>query len=237
MHPRLYMQSFQYATYNAVHEKITFETRLAYGRRCYFSLSKNQFLALNDAIILIDEENAYGHYPLGQYTWMHYNAFDASLYRETKDAERIHFIFASFEEYKKYTHKRLLSLVRLKTTTVPTATRTRQKLYNGRGRHKSEIIAANCKRPLSAVLQSANQSPPPKRSRRGERETASRATNDVIMSHDDEEGPIFSKWHYSNTRRRSDSISPLSSISKGLSTPEKLHFFSPSDTIDAMESE
>ena len=99
MQPRLYMQSFQYASYNHGSERVTFETRHVCGRRFYFPLTKNQFLALNDAILLIDKENAYGHYPLGQNTWMHYNAFDASLYREMNNG-RVHFIFASFDEYK-----------------------------------------------------------------------------------------------------------------------------------------
>ena len=229
MQPRLYMQSFQYASYNHDSERVTFETRLACGRRCYFSLTKNQFLALNDALILIDKENAYGHYPLGQNTWMHYNAFDASLYREMNNG-RVHFIFASFHEYKKYTHRRLLSLVRVKeieTVAAATVARTRSKARakrngreRGRRRSSSESVTTNYKRPLSVAVQSSNRSPASKRPCREKREAVSRATNDADVSYNGEESPIFSEWHYSNTRRRSDSISSLSSAKESVATLE-----------------
>ena len=186
MQPRLYMQSFQYASYNHGSERVTFETRHVCGRRFYFPLTKNQFLALNDAILLIDKENAYGHYPLGQNTWMHYNAFDASLYREMNNG-RVHFIFASFDEYKSYTHRRLLSLVRLKdNATVGAAsvarTKARAKRHGRQGRRRrssSESVITNYKRPLSVAVQSSNRSPASKRPCREKREAVSRATDNA----------------------------------------------------------
>ena len=233
------MQSLQYATYNHVHEKVTFETRLACGRRYYFSLSKNQFLALNDAILLIDEENAYGHYPLGHGTWMHYNASDASLYRDAKARERVYFVFASFEEYKRFTHRRLLSLVRSKEekTDVLTAKRQHHGRNRARGGRKPEIVSSNCKRPLSVVVQSVDRSPATKRSCREERKAASRTADDANLSHDDEESAVFPEWHCSNTRRRCDSVSSLSSLSKSFSTAESVQVFSPTDTFDEMETQ
>ena len=253
MQPRLYMQSFQYASYNRGSEQVTFETRHACGRRFYFPLTKNQFLALNDAILLIDSENAYGHYPLGQNTWMHYNAFDASLYREMNNG-RVHFIFASFDEYKSYTHRRLLSLVRVKNNETAVAaasvarTRTRTKARakrNGRGRRRnsnSESVITNHKRPLSVAVQSSDRSPASKRTCREKREAVSRATDNADVSYNDEESAIFSEWHYSNTRRRRDSISPLSSTKESIRTLEndyrELSCASPpSDSTVAMESE
>ena len=244
MHPRLYMQSLQYATYDRANEQVTFETRLACGRRHHFYLSKNQFLALNDAILLIDTENAYGHYPLGHGIWMHYNAFDASLYRDTKNCERIYFIFASFSEYKRFTHRRLLSLVRSKEkkTDVPKARATLQarRQYNerdrGRSGRKAEIISTNCKRPLSVAVQSVNRSPTAKRSCWEERNAASRTADNANLSCDDEDSSIFSQWNYSSTRRRSDSISSISSLSKSVSATESVQIFSPTDTFDEMET-
>ena len=222
MQPRLYMQSFQYASYNHGSERVTFETRHACGRRFYFPLTKNQFLALNDAILLIDKENAYGHYPLGQNTWMHYNAFDASLYREMNNG-RVHFIFASFDEYKNCTHRRLLSLVRVKDNATVARTKVRAK-RNGRGRGRSssssESVSTNHKRPLSVAVQSSNRSPASKRPCREKREAVSRATDNADVSYNDEESAIFPEWHYSNTRRRSDSISSLSSAKESVAAAE-----------------
>ena len=249
MQPRLYMQSFQYASYNHDSERVTFETRHACGRRFYFPLTKNQFLALNDAILLIDKENAYGHYPLGQNTWMHYNAFDASLYREM-DNRRVHFIFASFDEYKTYTHRRLLSLVRVKdnaTVAAASVARTRTKARakrNGRGRGEggssSESVSTRYKRPLSVAVQSSDRSPASKRACREKREAVSRATDNADVSYNDEESAIFPEWHYSNTRRRRDSISSLSSTKENtaaLDYRELSCASPPSDSTLAMESE
>ena len=242
MQPRLYMQSFQFASYNHASERVTFETRHACGRRFYFPLTKNQFLALNDAILLIDRENAYGHYPLGQNTWMHYNAFDASLYKEMNN-RRVHFIFASFDEYKSYTHRRLLSLVRVKDNATVARTKARAK-RNGRGRSSgsSESVSTNHKRPLSVAVQSSDRSPASKRTCREKREAVSRATDNADVSYNDEESAIFSEWHYSNTRRRRDSISPLSFAKESVTTVEndycELSCASPaSDSTVAMESE
>ena len=214
--PRLYMHTLQYATYNKVYETVTFVTRLANGRHFHFELTKNQFLALNDAILLIDRENAYGHYPLGRNTWIHYNAFDASLYKE-KTHERIYFNFASFHEYKKYTHRRLLLLIRLQGNVEAAAdVRRRRRKRNARygGDDSSENDVGGCQRPLSTTVQASNQSATTKRSRRGEGDPLCRSSNDADMSANEEESPIFSEWHYSNTRRRSDSISPLSFVAE-----------------------
>ena len=73
MHPRLYMHSLQYATYVPEDRTVMFETRHASGRQCSFVLTRNQFLSFDNAIVLIERENAYGHYPLGQHIWFHYN--------------------------------------------------------------------------------------------------------------------------------------------------------------------
>ena len=163
MYPRLYIHSIQYTTYNCTEEKVTFETRYACGRRCYFHLSKNQFLSFNDAILLIDRSNCYGHYPLGQRTWFHYNLTDASLYRHLKNGDRIDFIFACFAEYKRYAHRRLLSLVRLKeeeTAAAAKGAKSWRKQRNGegrgRGRGRSEkqlkIVSSCHKRSLPNTL-------------------------------------------------------------------------------------
>ena len=239
MYPRLYMQSFQYAMYNRTNQRITFETRYACGRRCEFTLSRNQFLALNDAIFLIDKENAYGHYPLGQRMWLHYNLFDASLYRETKNDGRIYFIFASFAEYKRFTHRRLLSLVRLKEEKT-VVTNARRSLHNernrGRGGRKSEVVSSINKRPLSNAMSETNRSPAAKRTCREERDAASRTTDDADLSYNDEASAIFPEWHHSNTRRWGDSISSLSSLSKTFSTTDSVQLFQPSNSTDEMET-
>ena len=236
MHPRLYMQSFQYATYNSNSGKVTFDTRHIRGRRFHFDLTKNQMFALDDAISLIDQGEAWGHFPLGYNTWLHYGRSGVSLYKESEN-RRIYFHFSSFKEYKTATHRRLLSLIRLKDQTVVTGRARRSN--NGRhqrGRGEAQIKSTSNKRPLSSEFQSSHRSSSPKRNRGGEWKAASRATNNAIMSHDVEESSVFSKWNGSNIGRRTDSISSLSSASKSVLSPEEVCLES-GNTLDIMESE
>ena len=239
MHPRLYMHSFQYVTYNPETLTINFETRHVCGRRFHFRLTKNQFLALNDAILLIDREKCYGHYPLGQGIWMYYNCFNATLYKELADYERIYFKFACFDEYKTFTHRRLLSLIRLNdNATTATVARVRER-GNGRksrAQKRSEANSAGHKRQLSIAMRPENQSSTSKRSRRKERDTLPRSSDNVIMSHDNEESPVFSEWHCSNTRRRHDSISTVASSTQNLASPERVRLDSTITNI-TVESE
>lgn len=228
MYPRLYMQSVQHVTCHPMTERITFETRLANGRRFHFLLNKNQFLNFNDAVTLINKDNSSGHFPLGQNTWFHYNAFDASFYKNKHGHGRINFVFTSFDEYKNFTHDRLLSLVRLNDT--PTVKRR-----DGRGgKRDEEAKPTSHKRPLSGTVQLSDQSPTTKRARRKPRKTTSRAANDAIMSHDDEESPVLPERYHSNTRRWCDSVSSFSSTSKDLPSPTAVRLDSPysSDTMD-----
>ena len=232
MHPRLYMQSFQFAMFNPTSGIVTFETRLACGRRYGFHLTINQFLALNDVLILIERQrNAYGHFPLGQGIWMHYNFSDASLYKESKHFQRrVNFVFASFEEYKRYTHKRLLSFVRKEEREADRlAARS-----NGRGKDKDNTRGD--KRPLSVVVQPRHRSPPSKRSCWEEREAVRRTTDDGDMSNFDEESTILPEWDDSIARWWCKSFPSVSSSSKSLSTPENVQL-SLASSLDPMESE
>lgn len=232
MHPRLYMQSFQYVSYDCKNEQVIFTTRLVSGSRFHFILSRNQFLALDDVIVLIKRSNSYGHFPLGHNMWMHYNAFDASIYKDGINDKRIYFIFTSFDEYIAFTHNRLLSLVRLNDRREVDA-RTRSRRRGKRASDKCEVDSSSHKRPLSTAVQSSSKPTTSKSYYRSEREIASRTADNVIMSHDDEESSIFSKWHGSNSRRRHDSYSDSSYNSKSALSPEavQLTFSDPNDSL------
>ena len=230
MYPRLYMQSIQSATYDYGNEEVTFESRLASGARFKFQLSKNQFLALNDAILLIDRgpSYAYGHYPLGQRIWFHYNFSDASLYRDER-TNRIYFNFACFHEYKAYTHRRLLSLVRLNED-GDGRVRVRR-----RGGGEDENKSTSRKRAFPDEVQATNKPSTSKSCRWKERETTSRSSDDAELSPSKKESAIFPEWHYSNPRRGSDSISSLSSDAENFEHDEHVPVYAPSDSSYTME--
>ena len=64
MHPRMYMQTVQFVTFDRYTKSFTFETRHISRRRYHFIITKSQFLALDDVIMLIDEGLKHGYYPL-----------------------------------------------------------------------------------------------------------------------------------------------------------------------------
>ncbi len=234
MLPRLYMHTIQHVSYHPKSKKVTFETRLVTGRRFHFVLTKEQFLSFNDALLLIEREKLFGHFPLGYTAWLHYNAFNVCLYKETQDGKRVEFLFIAFEEYKRVTHKRLLSLVRLKE----------KKDVEPRERQKDgERIQRQCKdkptshqRPLSAVLQPTDRSPSPKRARREEWEASSGSTDNAVLPFDEKESVILSKRKSASTRRRRDSVSSNSSYSKDLLSPSSVQLYYP-DSDECMETE
>ena len=232
MFPRLYMHSLQYVFFTSAPKEITFVTRHASGRRYNFVLTKNQFFALNDAILLIQRDNSYGHFPLGENVWIHYNAFDASLYKDPLGRERVYFTFACFEEYVKYTHRRILSLIRLNASTSATSMCSRRRGRGGRSilrgrrrvrkRGEAESSSSPNKRPSPTSVQSSNRSPTPKRTCGGTRQTVPRTTDHAVMSLGGHSGPILPKWHHSNSRRECDSVSLMSYTSQDLSPPPSI---------------
>ena len=215
MLPRLYMHSVQYVFYDNHYEEVLFESRMACGRRFTFVLSRNQFLNLHDAISQIEKFKYYGHFPLGQNTWLHYNAFDSCLYRESNEDRRLYFTFISFTEYIKHTHPRLLSLVRHQKDELVA---TRRRGSGDDGRRQRAVKSTAHKRPLSTVSVPSHQSSEAKRSRGEECKATSRSTNDAVVSNIEEASAILSKWDRSSARWRSDSSSSESSAAEDMST-------------------
>ena len=239
MYPRLYMHSVQFAHFDNCNGKIYFESRKASGRHFQFILTRNQFFNLNDAIYQIKKFNYYGHFPLGNNTWLHYNGgSDTRLYRESFAEDcRVYFSFDSFMEYIKHTHPRLLSLVRLNQSAAAAAAAAtadrgeRRRRLNARRRLPSISCSksTNHKRSLSTILESSHQSSDSKRHRgRAEWATASRSTDNDVLSAAEEESAILSKWERSSDRRRSDSDSSQSSGAEDRHSPASLRCDSPS---------
>ena len=240
------MHSVQFVHFDNRNGKIYFESRKASGRHFQFILTRNQFFNLNDAIYQIKKFNYYGHFPLGNNTWLHYNGgSNTRLYRESfaKDC-RVYFSFDSFMDYIKHTHPRLLSLVRLNQSAAAAATAAipdigeRRRRLNARRRLPSSSSTSssiscskstNHKRPLSAVLEPSHQSSDSKRHRgRAERAAASRSTDNDVLSAVEEESVILSKWERSSDRRRCDSDSSQSSCAEDRHSPASLRCDNPS---------
>ena len=220
MYPRLYMESFQYAAFDSKTERVIFKTRHASGRHFHFTLSKEQFLAFDDAIAVIERSHCYGDYPLGQNTWLNYNESGVSLYKNVRDSGRIKFYFSNFREYKRYTHSRLKSFVPL----------TRKE--SGRLRHYGNTYAASHKRPSSITMRQSDKSRATKRKCRRGRCITSRKTKDAELSSNEETCSVLSEWDYSNSRC-SDSISSESSDLTNITTPSSIRLLSSNDTVES----
>lgn len=224
MHPRLYIQTLQYAIFNANSREVVFETRHVSGSRYHFILTIEQFLALDEVINLIKDNCRHHHYPLGQDMWFDYSGKDSALYKNIRSSGRINYIFENFEEYESYVHKRLYSLVR--STLSGRVTRRR---------NASPSIKTH-KRPLSSIVRALHQSPTPKRHSQQSRETPPRPSFHAELSHEGKAHSLFPEWNDTNYRRRSDSPSPSSPRYTNIPSPVSVRLDSPT-SVSSLESE
>ena len=226
----------QSATVNKDGSIVTFETRHVNGRHYYFDLTRNQFFALDDSIAIMarrtELECAFEYvpptptdFPLGDNMWFYCDDRTAKIYT-TNHNKRPYFTFQSLAQYKTFTHRRILSLLRLKDNVKDGSTST-----TGASRRHT----AGDKRPLSTIVQSNNQSGTAKRSHQSG-EAISRATNDALVSNSKQKSAVLPERDDTTSRRRSDSFSSLSSVSEDLLYPEEERCFSYMAT-DSMESE
>ena len=222
MHPRMYMQTVQFVTYDRYTKTFTFETRHASGRHYHFIITKSQFLALDDVIMLIDAGLRHGYYPLDQNMWLCYKASNVALYKETTECERIKFTFEHFEDYKRYTHSRLRSLLRLNS-----------KVARRKRKHDGEDSIANHQRPLSITMQPTHQSSTSKRRCWNERETAPRSTDNVKLPPDDKTRSILSERHDTTPRRRIESIISSATMDTNLSSPATIRLDSSDESLES----
>ena len=237
---------------------ITFETECLNGSIYYFHLSHDQFLALDDAIALILRGSRKGHYPLGQKLWLHYFYRGAVMYDNTKYGQQ-YFKFENFQVYKSFIHRRIMSFIRLTRNENVAASRAgdekqqqQQQQQQGecrrslsgrrrRGRQwssrhgensESEGELPDCKRPLSVVLQPSHQSARTEKTD-SERETSPRSTDNVVVSHPEEESSVLSEGDDSNSCWRNDSFPISSNFLCDIPLPETIDFGDySSDTMD-----
>lgn len=222
MHPRMYMQTVQFVTYDFYSKSLTFETRHVSGSRHHFIITKSQFLALDDIIMLIDEGLRHGYYPLDQNMWLCYKARNVSIYKETVECERIKFTFENFEDYKRYTHSRLRSLLRLNS-----------QIARRKRRQDGEASVTNHQRSLSVTMQPSHQSSTSKRRCWNEREATLRSTDNVKLSPDDQTRAILSEWHGTTPRRRTDSIISSATMDTNLSSPTTVRLDSSDEPLES----
>ena len=226
MIPRLYIQTLQYVIFNATSREVIFETRHVSGSRYHFILNIEQFLALDEVMSLIKVDSRHRHYPLGQDMWLNYSGKDSTLYKNIRNSGRINYIFENFEEYKNYAHKRLHSLVH--STLSRRVTRRR--------RYASSSSIKTHKRPLSSRIWASHRSPAPKRHSEQSRETLPRPPHDAELSDEDETHSLLSEWDDTNSRRRSNSPSPSSTLYTDIPSPTPVRLDSPSPA-SSLESE
>lgn len=231
MHPRLYMHSLQSAIVDRNRSNITFETRHANGCHYYFDMTRHQFFALDDIFLYIDKHHAEGHFPLGHNMWFHFDDCEAKLYTTNPD-DRPYFKFQSFAQYKRFTHQRILSLLRSRDDNVRTKNGSKSAATT---RGSRQHYTSGDKRPLSTIVQPFTQSGTPKRHHQSS-ETTSRASNNVVMPDSNKKSAILPEWNNTTARRRSDSPSSLSSVSEDLLYPQEEQSL-PYVATDSMESE
>ncbi|MEL7306876.1 MAG: hypothetical protein AAGK05_02770, partial [Pseudomonadota bacterium] len=197
---------------------------------------RDQFFALNDSLAIMARRTEIEctleyvpptptDFPLGDNMWFYCDDHIAKIYTVNRNKQP-YFTFQSLSQYKTFTHRRILSLLRLKDNAKDGSSSTTWSFRRP---------TAGNKRPLSTIVQPNNQSATAKRSHQSG-EAISRATNDALVSNSKQKSAILPKRDDTTSRRRSDSFSSLSSVSEDLLFPEEEQSLSYM-ADDSMESE
>ena len=88
---------------------VTFQSEHENGQTHFFSLSKYQFQALNDTMLLMDKCPMKGSFPLGKYMWLSYHYPCVTLLRASNGGC---YTFPNFNYYKAHIHPRVVSFLR-----------------------------------------------------------------------------------------------------------------------------
>ena len=222
------MHAVQYASANARKSYILFETRTPSGQSFFFELSRNQFIAFNDVIILIEEGGASnGDYPLGNGFWFHYKYYNEGVIYDAhaSDKHPYYFKFTNLKQYLKGAHRQLLSFLS-----------DEGEENGGRSRRRKRYLPSEArKRSLSNKAESAHKF--------GEYEettskwkTPSRSTINADVSYEGEDGAVLSKWNDTNSGRRNNSPTFSADTSDDQSNITEV-CLSLDDTFDAVEGD
>ena len=230
------LHSVQRVRIDKLKKLLVFETECPNGTVYYFQMTVEQFFSFHDVLTCIDHYDTRTHFPIGKKMWCHYSSQRGMiLYYCQKNVP--YFKFENFRQYKYFTHHRLLSFLRRDGRRAAVSEcsnpNDRQKEGGGGG---GEVPTAHCKRPLSVVLQSSDQSTrsatPTKQ--RGEEglQASPRSTDDAVVSPDKEESAILPKRHHPNPRRGHDSSAFSPTDYENLSSPEVIKLYHSSDSMD-----
>jgi len=221
------LHSVQRVRVDKLKKVLVFETEYPNGSVYYFQMTIEQFFSFHDTILIIDQYHKGTHFPLGKNMWCHYSSHRGMILYYCREKVP-YFKFQNFEQYKYFTHRRLLSFLRTdgKRTVV----------HNKDGEERGRVPGANRKRPLSVALQPTDQPTTSATTikQRGEKDlqTSSGSTDNVVVSPDEETSAVLSKRHHPNPRRWNDSHDVLSPVRENLSSPENVELCHSSDTMD-----
>lgn len=231
------MHGVQYASVNQAKSLVTYETRLPNGHCFYFRLSRNQFLNLNDAFLMLEREGSSGDYPLGNGYWFSYKHYGEAIIHDyhANPRQPCYFKFNNLIQYLKNTHRQLLSFLshgedgkqqrRYERRRRRRHCREEEEQNLGRcGRQRrknQQQPTATRKRSLSDEEQSTHQPVSPK-TIDSEWETASGSAINADMSITRKDGTVFSKWHSANSGRRHDTSPVPSTVTGDLHSPDRV---------------
>ena len=200
---------------------ITLSTQTINGHMHYFHLTRNQFLALDDALTLIDAKCGYTDFPLGQNIWFHYNYHKAVIY-DAMQYGQSYFKFMNFQLYKRRSHRRVMSFLRSRSrrTVTPTRGVKRRRItreddddFDGEGQ------CANRQRPLSVAVRPTTE-PSTVEGATARGSTVHGAANDAVVSPDGKARAVFPKRNDSSVGRQHDIKSFRAAPWDDLQTPD-----------------
>ena len=228
MRPTIFhLNTVQSVNLDSARDTIIFETQCVTSSTYYFTLTREQFFAFDDALYMIERGNMQGHFPLGQDIYFSYHNDRRGherrlIKRRRQDRPDITFDFVAFTDYIKSVHHRIISFLRWGDQ----ATRRKQ-----RRRHrakKDRSISSSRKRSLPDGCESASESTTTGKTCDGK--ITPGPSDNALMSPALETSTIFPERSSSNYGRRTDSTLIETTISHDLQSPERIQL------IDCEES-
>lgn len=218
---------------NTSRKTVTFETHYVNALTHYFTMTRDQFLAFDDALCMIDRGNMQGDFPLGYNMWFtyccNYNHYEIELQKDGRLFFK--FDYDSFIDYKRVIHQKLLSFFRLSDEGSRRNGRRARRSYRC---HEERIKSTIGECSLPDEYQSSYQSTEAGIS--CERQAISGTTNYAVVSNKDEASAILSEWGNSINGRKDNSASTEGVVFDSLQSPERIQLidFTPSNNMDML---
>ena len=203
---------------------ITLLTQSINGHTYYFHLTREQYLAFDDTLTLINDNQHITDFPLGQNIWFHHDYQKSIIYDPTQYGQS-YFRFINFQLYRRRIHWRVMSFLRSRSKPKVTSQRGVKRARRTSASdddYYSEGPSANHQRPLSIAVRPAPK-PQTTEDSTSKRAASYGATYNAVMSNDGKTSDVFSQRYNSGACGQYDTDTFRRTAISDPPTPDNIH--------------